>query len=138
MVPPGERGHYQAYMGIAWVLAGVLGRGLGGLIADQLHWSVIFWLNVPFGLLAALLTSTSMKRLPRHERPHKLDMLGAGLMTAAAIALLLALTSGGTRFPWASPTIFGLIGASGLLTLLLAWRLRRAPEPFLPPAVLAD
>jgi Major Facilitator Superfamily len=60
------------------------------------------------------------------------------LMTAAATALLLALTSGGTRFPWLSPTIFGLVGACVLLTLLLAWWLRRAPEPFLPLAVLAN
>src|SRR5260370_25995108 len=125
MVTPRERGHYEAYMGVAWVMAGVLGPALGGVIADQLHWSVIFWVNVPFGLLAALLVSTSMKRLPRHERAHKLDMLGAGLMTAAATALLLALTSGGTRVPWASPTIFGLVGACIALTLLLAWRLRR-------------
>jgi EmrB/QacA subfamily drug resistance transporter len=138
MVTPRERGHYQAYMGGAWVVAGVLGPALGGVIADQLHWSVIFWLNVPLGLLAALLTSASMKRLPRHERPHKLDMLGAGLMTAAAAALLLTLTSGGTRFPWLSPTIFGLIGVSVTLTLLLAWWLRRAPEPFLPLTVLAN
>jgi EmrB/QacA subfamily drug resistance transporter len=138
MVTPRERGHYQAYMGGAWVVAGVLGPALGGVIADQLHWSVIFWLNVPLGLLAALLTSASMKRLPRHERPHKLDMLGAGLMTAAAAALLLALTSGGTRFPWLSPTIFGLIGVSVTLALLLAWWLRRAPEPFLPLTVLAN
>jgi EmrB/QacA subfamily drug resistance transporter len=138
MVTPRERGHYQAYMGVAWVMAGVLGPALGGVIADQLHWSVIFWLNVPFGLLAALLTSTSMKRLPRHERPHKLDMPGAGLMTAAATALLLALTSGGTRFAWLSPTIFALVGACVLLTLALAWWLKRAPEPFLPLAVLAN
>jgi len=138
MVTPRERGHYQAYMGIAWVVAGVVGPALGGVIADQLHWSLIFWLNVPLGLLAALLTSTSMKRLPRHERPHKLDMPGAALMTAAAIALLLALTSGGTRFPWVSLPIFGLVAACVLLTLLFAWWLKRAPEPFLPLVVLAN
>ena len=61
-----------------------------------------------------------MKRLPRHERPHKLDLLGAALMMAAAIALLLALTSGGTRFPWLSPPIFGLVGGSIVLTLVFA------------------
>jgi MFS family permease len=138
MVTPRERGHYQAYMGTAWVIAGVVGPALGGIIADKLHWSVIFWLNVPFGLLAAALTGTSMKRLPRHERRHKLDMPGAALMTLAALALLLALTSGGTRVAWLSAPIFGLIGASVLLTLLFAWWIKRAPEPFLPLAVLAN
>ena len=138
MVTPRERGHYQAYMGTAWVVAGVVGPALGGVIADQLHWSLIFWLNVPLGLLAALLTSGSMKRLPRHERPHKLDLPGAALMTAAALALLLALTSGGTRAPWLSVPIVGLFAASVLLTLWFAWWLKQAAEPFLPLTVLAN
>ena len=41
MVTPRERGHYQAYMGTAWVVAGVVGPALGGVIADALHWSLI-------------------------------------------------------------------------------------------------
>ena len=84
MVTPRERGHYQAYMGTAWVVAGVMGPALGGIIADKLHWSLIFWLNVPLGLVAALLCSNAMKRLPRHGRSHKLDLLGASLVVAAA------------------------------------------------------
>jgi EmrB/QacA subfamily drug resistance transporter len=138
MVAPRERGHYQAYMGTAWIVAGVVGPALGGVIADRLHWSAIFWLNVPLGLLTALLVSSSMKRLPRHDRAHKLDMLGATLMIAAAVALLIALTSGGTRVPWISPAIFGLIALSMALTVVFAWWLNQAPEPFLPLHVLAN
>src|SRR5205085_8322715 len=136
MVTPRERGHYQAYMGSAWVAAGVAGPALGGIIADQLHWSLIFWLNVPLGLLTALLAGKAMKRLPRHERPHQLDLLGAGLMIAAAVALLAALTSGGTRVAWLSPSIVALVGASALLTAAFAWRLRRGGEQFLQLYVL--
>src|SRR4029450_13270208 len=99
MVTPRERGRYQAYMGTSWIVAGVAGPALGGILAEYLHWSVIFWLNVPFGLIAALLTYHAMKRLPRHERPHQLDIVGAALMIAAATLLLIALTSGGTRAP---------------------------------------
>jgi EmrB/QacA subfamily drug resistance transporter len=138
MVTPRERGHYQAYMGSAWVAAGVAGPALGGIIADQMHWSVIFWLNVPLGLLTALLINKSMRRLPRHEHPHQLDLLGAALMMAAAVALLVALTSGGTRVPWMSPTIVVLVAASVLLTVAFAWWLKRAPEPFLPLNVLVN
>ncbi len=138
MVTPRERGHYQAYMGTAWVAAGVIGPALGGIIADKLHWSLIFWLNVPLGLVAALLCSNAMKRLPRHGRSHQLDLLGAALVVAAATMLLLALTMGGTRIPWLSPTILGLVGGSILLTLVFAWWMQRAPEPFLPIHVLAN
>ncbi len=138
MITPRERGHYQAYMGTSWIVAGVAGPALGGVIAQHLHWSMIFWLNVPFGLLAVLLTHRAMKRLPRHERPHQLDIVGASLMVAAATLFLIALTSGGTRVPWLSPTIFVLVAVSLALGLAFVWWLRRAPEPFLPLTVLRN
>jgi EmrB/QacA subfamily drug resistance transporter len=138
MVTPRERGNYQAYMGTAWIVAGVVGPALGGIIADQWHWPAIFWLNVPLGLITAALVNTSMKRLPRHDRRHQLDLVGAALMTAAAVALLLALTSGGTRVPWMSAEILVLVAAAIVLTLVFAWWLTRVQEPFLPLNVLAD
>src|SRR5829696_6443966 len=138
MITPRERGHYQAYMGTAWVAAGVLGPALGGIIADNLHWSMIFWLNVPLGIVTAFLCSSAMKRLPRHSRTHQLDLVGASLVVAAATLLLLALTMGGTRLSWLSPTLLSLVGGSILLTIVLAWWLKRVPEPFLPLHVLAN
>jgi EmrB/QacA subfamily drug resistance transporter len=135
---PRERGRYQAYMGSVWVTAGLAGPVLGGLLAEHFHWSVIFWINVPLGLAAAIVAHWTLKRVPRHEHKHKLDLPGAGIMTAAAIPLLLALTWGGARFPWGSPLIVALVAASVVLWLLFAWRLRRASEPFLPLPVLAN
>ena len=128
MVTPRERGHYQAYMGIAWIAAGVVGPALGGIIADRLHWSVIFWLNVPLGCSAALLVSNSMKRLPRHAAPAQArPRRGASLMIAASVALLLALTSGGTRVPLAvAGRSSALVGISLALTLVFAWWLNGA------------
>ena len=80
-------------MGTSWIVAGVGGPALGGFVAEHWHWSVIFWLNVPLGLIAALLTHRSMKLLPRHDRPHRLDLVGSALMIAAATLFLIALTS---------------------------------------------
>ena len=137
-IAPRERGRYQAYMGVVWVTSGVGGPILGGVLSEHLHWSLVFWLNVPLALAAAVMTYTRLRQLPRHERPHKLDILGAGLMMAAAVLLLLALTWGGTRYPWASLPILSLIVASGLFSLAFAWRLTHAPEPFLPMSVLAN
>ncbi len=138
VVAPRERGRYQAYMGVVWVTSGVFGPVLGGALAEHLHWSLIFWVNVPLGLAAAALTHIHLKRIPRHDRKHKIDVLGAGLMMASAIPILLALTWGGTRYSWLSPMVLGLIALSFLLSLLFAWRLSRAPEPFLPVAVLRN
>ncbi len=135
---PRERGRYQAYMGSVWVTAGLAGPLLGGILSEHFHWSVIFWVNVPLGLAAALMAHTTLKRLPHHEYRHKLDLLGASLMTVAAIPLLLALTWGGARYPWLSPPIGALVSASAVLWFLFAWRLKRAAEPFLPLPVLAN
>jgi EmrB/QacA subfamily drug resistance transporter len=135
-VPPRERGYYQAYTGSVWIVAGAAGPVLGGVIAEHLHWSMIFWLNVPLGLLAAVLSNWQLKRVPVHERAHKIDLPGAALMMAAAVALLLALTWGGTRYPWLSQQIVTLIVAAVVLTSIFIWWVLRAPEPFLPIPVL--
>src|SRR5215475_11526019 len=134
-IAPRERGRYQAYMGIVWVTSGVGGPILGGVLSEHFHWSLIFWINLPLAIAAAMMTYTRLERLPRHERRHKLDVQGAVLMMAAAVLLLLALTWGGTRYRWASLPILSLIVASGLFSLAFAWRLTHAPEPFLPMSV---
>ena len=70
------------------------------MLTDYVHWSLIFWINVPLGVAAVVMTDRALRRLPRHERPHRLDMIGAALMVAAAIALMLALGWGGVRYRW--------------------------------------
>jgi EmrB/QacA subfamily drug resistance transporter len=135
-VPPRERGYYQVYTGSVWIIAGATGPVLGGVIAEHLHWSVIFWLNIPLTLAAALLSHRQLKLVPRHERAHKIDLVGAGLMMASAVALLLALTWGGTRYPWLSQQILGLIVVAMVLSAAFIWWVLRVPEPFLPVAVL--
>jgi MFS family permease len=93
---------------------------------------------LPLGALALLMTNRALRRLPRHERPHRLDVIGAVLMVGAAVALLLALAWGGSAYGWGSPQILGLLGASAALWTLFAWRLMRAPEPFIPPAMMRE
>ena len=122
IIAPRVRGRWQAYMGSVWVSAGAAGPVLGGVVAEHLHWSLVFWVNLPLGLAAALMTYRRLRGLPRHERPHKLDLLGAALMMAAAIPLLLALDLGRRALSLGSPIILGLIVASGaaLARLLVA------------------
>jgi len=97
---------------------------------------MIFWINLPMGLLALWMTDRALKQLPRHDRPHKLDVLGALLMVGAALALMLAMTWGGTRYGWVSAPILSLLAGAVVLWLLFALRMARAPEPFIPLAVL--
>ncbi len=98
----------------------------------------MFWLNVPLGLAAAFMIYRNLARLPRHDRKHRLDLVGALLMMAAAVSLLLVLTWGGVRFPWTSAPIIGLLLVSGLLWLAFTYRLTHVDEPFLPLSVLSN
>jgi EmrB/QacA subfamily drug resistance transporter len=138
VVLPLERGRYQGYISIVFAVASIGGPVIGGFFAQHLHWSLIFWINLPIGLLAFLMTNSVLKRLPRHERPHRLDVAGAAVMVAATVLLLLALTWGGTRFPWASLQIVVLLAGSALLWGLFAVRLLTAREPFLPLTLLTN
>jgi EmrB/QacA subfamily drug resistance transporter len=138
VVLPKERGRYQTYLSVMWMSAAILGPVLGGFLAQYFHWSLIFWINLPLGVIAAWLCNRVLQELPTVTRPHKLDVAGSILMMAAAVALLLALTSGGVRFPWASAPIIGLLIASVILWGLFVWRLRTAPEPFLPLSILSN
>jgi EmrB/QacA subfamily drug resistance transporter len=138
LLSPRERPQYQSYSAVMFMAASVLGPVLGGLLTDYLHWSLIFWINVPMGAIALVMTDRVLRRLPRYERPHRLDLLGASLMVAAALLLMLALTWGGRRYAWGSPEILAMVVASVLLWCLFVLRLGRAPEPFIPPDMLRD
>jgi MFS family permease len=134
---PKERGRYYAYFSVVYTSAGACGPALGGFFSDYLHWSVIFWANIPLGIIALALTGTLLRKLPRYERPHRLDVIGAILIVVASVAFMLALNQGGTRYPWGSPPILGLLIAAALIGGLFVWRLLTASEPLIPLAILA-
>ena len=136
LVSPRERPRYQAQSAVMFMMASIIGPVLGGFLTDHLHWSLIFWINVPMGALALVMTYRALERLPRNERPHRLDWAGVVLMVGAALALMLAMAWGGVRYPWGSSPILLLIAGSAALWALFAWRLMAAAEPFIPPAVL--
>ena len=94
IVSPRERGRYQGYIAAVFAASSVGGPVLGGFLTEHLDWSLIFWINLPLGLAALGMTSNVLKRVPFHPRKHRLDVIGAALMMAAAVALLLALELG--------------------------------------------
>src|SRR5258707_140088 len=141
MVTRRGRPRYQSYPSIMFMAARVIGPVVGGVLTDYVHWTMIFWINLPMGLLALWMTDRALKELPRHDRPHKLDVLGALLMVSAALALMLAMTwggqtRGGTHYGWASAPILSLLAGSVALWLLFVWRVAWAPEPFIPLSIL--
>src|SRR5256884_1682842 len=131
VVTPRERGQYQAYFSGVWVAAGVGGPILGGVFAEHLHWSMIFWINVPLGLGSLALLLPRMGKIPVFHRRRKIDWLGGVLLMASAVVFMLVLTWGGNRYLWLSPEIMAMVGAALALVLAFVWQAGRAEEPFL-------
>ena len=136
VVTPRERGQYQAYFSGVWMAAGISGPILGGVFAEHLHWSMIFWINVPLGLTSMAMLLPKMGRIPVFHRRRKVDWLGGVLLMAAAVMVMLVLTWGGNRYLWLSPVIIAMIGASIALTLAFVWHALQADEPFLPLSLM--
>jgi EmrB/QacA subfamily drug resistance transporter len=137
IVPPRERGRYQGYIQMVFVLASVAGPLLGGLFSDNLSWRWVFYVNLPIGAVALAVISATLEPSQARDRP-RIDYAGAALLAAAIACILLATTWGGQQYAWGSVEILGLAGAAvGLLVAFVAQE-RRAPEPILPLRLFRD
>jgi EmrB/QacA subfamily drug resistance transporter len=138
VIAPRERGKYQAYFSGVWATASIAGPVLGGWITDAMSWRWIFWLNVPIGAVAFVLSSRALRILTVRRIKAKIDYVGALLLTTVITGVLLILSWGGETFPWLSRPIAGL-GAAALLALSLLVRHElRAAEPLLPPRLFRN
>ncbi|WP_334176382.1 MDR family MFS transporter [Pseudoxanthobacter sp.] len=138
MLPPRERARYQVWIASVFMSSSLAGPVLGGFFAEHLHWSMIFWINLPLGIAAYLIAGRALKRLPRNDRPHRLDLTGAVLMAGATVTVMLGLSWGGVRMPWSAPPVLGIFAASAALWLLFAVRVAMAEEPLIPVAILKN
>jgi EmrB/QacA subfamily drug resistance transporter len=131
IVPPRERGRYMGLIGSVFAVASVAGPLLGGFLVTNLSWRWVFYVNLPVGILAVLIVSTRLHLHTPHKR-HRIDYLGAALLSGGVGALILLATWGGTEYPWGSSEIVGLgIVGVALLTIFVWWE-GRAAEPILP------
>jgi EmrB/QacA subfamily drug resistance transporter len=130
IIAPRERGRYQGYIQMVFVLASVAGPLLGGLFTDEASWRWVFYVNLPIGAVALALGTRL--QLPAARGRARIDVLGAALLGAALTAVLLVTTWGGREYAWASPEIIGLAVAAVVLLLGFVAQERRTAEPILP------
>ncbi|MGH2821376.1 MAG: MDR family MFS transporter [Actinomycetota bacterium] len=131
VVSPRERGRYMGYIGSVFAVSSVAGPLLGGFFVDQLTWRWVFYINLPVGAVALIVTNTVLN-LPFRRVEHRIDYLGATLLIAAITSIVLITTWAGTEYPWSSPVIVSLAIAAVLLVTAFVLHERRAEEPIMP------
>ena len=137
IVAPRERGKYQGYFGAVWGLSSVAGPLLGGFFSDHATilgitgWRWIFYINLPFGILALVITSAVL-HIPKVKREHKIDYFGALILVSAVTTVLLATSVYGPEDGWTDSKTLTVFGLGLFLTLAFLWQETRAKEPILP------
>ena len=126
-----QRAKWQGVFGAIFGLASILGPQVGGWIVDSMNWHWVFFINLPVGILAMILISIGLKG-QHTKKVAKIDYGGVVTMSGGVVSLLLALSFGGTEYPWGSWQILGLFSLSAVLLTLFILIEGRAEEPILP------
>ncbi|QGW83613.1 MFS transporter [Variovorax paradoxus] len=141
---PEQRGRYQALLGAAYGVSTMFGPLIGGALVEHLSWHWAFWMNVPpaalaWGVLASTLPSKSSAAQPpatQERQRMSIDWLGAALLTAALVLLLLATQQGQLNLP-ERVSLWLLLALGAMFTLAFVWRQKRVAHPLLPLSLFA-
>ena len=132
LFPPAERGKYIGLVTSVFGLAAVIGPLLGGFITDHLSWHWVFYVNIPIGIPAIAFFVLFFPKIRPAAVKQQLDYLGVATLVLAVVPLLLALSWGGSEYPWGSAQVIGTLVFATVMAVLFIRVESRAAEPFIP------
>ncbi|HVC51042.1 MAG TPA: MFS transporter [Stellaceae bacterium] len=128
---PAERARIQGYFSTVFGVSAVVGPALGAFLVQHAHWSVVFWINLPIGVVSIALFAVLLReRIER--RPHRIDYVGGLLLVAGVGSLLAALVQ---AVSLGVAKIAALVALGVVALTALARYERRIAEPMLPLAL---
>ncbi len=136
---PRERGKWQGITGGVFGLASILGPAAGGWITDNASWRWVFYVNLPIGIVALLVLIFLMPSLHSRSAKVRIDYVGALLLVAGTVPMMLGFTWAGTQYDWISPQILGLfVGSLVSFVLFFVYERyleRRNEQPIIDPSL---
>ncbi len=135
IVAPRDRGRYSGFFGAVFGAAIVIGPLLGGFIVEYWSWRWIFFVNVPVGIVALIVTAAVLPKAAARVQ-HVIDYAGIITLTIAASALILFTSLGGTSFAWSSGESIALFVGGLIFTGAFIVIERRSEEPIIAPHLL--
>jgi EmrB/QacA subfamily drug resistance transporter len=127
-----ERARMQAYFSGVWGLSSVIGPIVGGFITDQISWRWVFFINLPIGVIAALIIGLALKEPKLTEKP-KIDYAGAATLMIAISLLMLAMVEGGASIAtlFSTENLLIIFAAIVLLAIFVLVEMN-AKDPIIP------
>lgn len=132
-----ERAKAQGWLSAVWGISGVVGPLVGGFLVDSLSWRYIFFLNIPFGLIACAMIMMYYKESVQREKQH-IDYPGVLIFSFATVALLYALLTGSANQSWDDITIIGLLLFAFVSYMIFLLVEKRSKDPFIPLDLFAN
>lgn len=130
--PLEQRAKIQSLFGPMMIVPQLLGPTVGGYLVGHVNWHWVFLINIPVGLIAALVLGIGMKESRGDERK-RIDWLGSSVLTLGLLSLLLSpVMVDNQGLAWSSPFIIGMLIAGTLLLALFIWIESRVKEPIIP------
>lgn len=116
--PPSEQGIAQAIFGVGVIVGPVVGPTLGGYLTDTLGWRWIFFINIPFGILAVVTSMLFLPQMKSKAISDKVDWLGIFLLIIA-IGSLQTFLEQGEQYDWFGSGMITALGVVAVLSLVL-------------------
>ncbi|MCC6075647.1 DHA2 family efflux MFS transporter permease subunit [Pseudomonas sp. GCM10022188] len=135
--PPARHGSAMALWGVGVMVGPVLGPTLGGWLTEYYSWRWVFYINLPFGLLAWFGLAAFVRDTPT-DPGRRFDLFGFALLSLAIGALQLLLDRGQSLDWFASAEIVGEALLAGLALYLFVVHIFTSAQPFIEPGLFRD